>query len=69
MEESKIDELLQLQKEFFLKGNTLNVKQRINKLKQLKLAIKSHEFEICSALYADLGKSEYESYMCEVGLV
>ena len=38
-------------------------------LSRLEAAIKTHEQEIYTALHTDLGKSETESFMCEVALV
>lgn len=60
--------LLEKQKEFFKSGKTLDIKFRIEYLKKLKVAIKNNEKEILEALKFDLGKSETEAYMCEVGL-
>ena len=69
MEEREIDEFLKKQREFFYSGATLKVSTRISKLKALKSAIISRENDICEALKKDLGKSKFESYMCEVGMV
>lgn len=63
-----IENILEEQRKYFLTGKTLPVKHRIEHLKKLYEAIKGSEKEICMALKADLGKSEYESYMCEVGM-
>ena len=63
-----INEILNGQREFFRTGATLPVDFRIEKLKKLRQAIITAEDEICRALASDLGKSDYESYMCEVGL-
>ena len=41
---------------------------RVRALKRLREAILANEAEINAALKADLGKSGFESYMCEVGL-
>jgi len=68
MKIQNIDEVLSKQKDFFNKGNTLPLKNRLNALKKLKNTILKYEKEILNALFSDLGKSEYESYMCEVGL-
>ena len=38
-------------------------------MKKLKTCIQKNEAEIATALEADLGKSNFESYMCETGLV
>ena len=68
MESKGIEDLVKLQKEYFHSGETLNIKFRINQLKLLHKIIKKYEKEISNALLLDLGKSEYESYMCEVVL-
>lgn len=67
--EEKIDSIIELQKEYFLTGETLKVKNRIAALKALHKEIKNSEDEICNALRKDLGKSDMEGFMCEVGLV
>ena len=64
-----IHEILKSQREFFHTGATLSVDFRIRMLKKLHQAISANENEICRALASDLGKSDYESYMCEVGMV
>lgn len=68
MEKNHIDIILQKQREFFKDGNTLPVKFRIEMLKKLKKTIKKYEIEIEEALGHDLGKSNFEGYMCEVGM-
>ncbi len=69
MENKNIDEILQKQKEFFQSGATLPVAFRIAALKRLYAAIQRREGEIMAALQADLGKSAFESYLCEIGMV
>ncbi len=64
-----IDEILEAQRSYFQSGATLDVSFRIEMLKKLYNAVKKYENEICQALKEDLGKSEYEGFMCEVGLV
>lgn len=61
-------ELLQQQKEYFATGQTLPVAFRIQMLKRLYKEIQTREKEITTALQTDLGKSEFESVMCEVGM-
>lgn len=63
-----IDEILNAQRNFFDSGKTLSTEFRIKMLLSLYSKIKEYEHEIAAALRADLGKSEYESYMCETGL-
>ena len=62
-----INNILEQQKKFFQSGATLSVDFRIQMLKKLKNALKLYEQEIASALNADLGKSDFESFMCETG--
>ena len=63
-----IEEIISKQREFFDERRTFDVNYRIATLKKFKQAIIEHQSEIFEALKADLGKSETESYMCEVGL-
>lgn len=64
-----IEEILIRQKTYFKSGVTLPVKFRIEMLKKLYRAVKKYETEITGALTRDLGKSDFEGYMCEMGLV
>ena len=66
---TKIEKLVDSQREFFKSGATLNVDFRVSMLKKLKDTVLKYEKEICLALKADLGKSETEAFMCEVGMV
>ena len=63
-----MQEILDKQREFFKSGETLSLEFRLDYLKKLKTEIKNKEKEIANALYKDLGKSEYEAYMTEIGL-
>ena len=63
-----IDQILKSQRLYFRTGATLPVSFRLTMLRKLKSSIQKHEKEIAQALQADLGKSEFESYMCETGL-
>ncbi len=65
----QIEEILEHQRHFFESGATLPVAFRITALRRLRDAVRRHEQEIAEALRADLGKSDYESFMCEIGLV
>ena len=60
--------ILDEQRNFFLSGETLPIKFRIQMLKKLYASVISHKEEILSALTSDLGKSDFEGFMCEVGL-
>lgn len=63
-----IDQILERQRAFFQSGATLPVEFRIRMLKKLYQAIRDYEDEIGRALTQDLGKSDYEGFLCEVGL-
>lgn len=63
-----IQEILVKQREFFSTGVTIPVKFRIEMLKKLYKSVKENEQAINDALKADLGKSDFEGFMCEVGL-
>ncbi len=65
----RIDYLFDKQKKFFQTGATIPVSFRLNALKKLRACIERREADIVAALQADLGKSDYESYMCEIGMV
>ena len=68
MNEQEIQKLVLEQQEYFQSGATLPVEGRILALQTLKRNIKLHEQDIYQALYKDLGKSQSESYMCEIGM-
>lgn len=63
-----IIEVLNAQRAFFKTGTTLPVEYRVAALKKLQAAILANEEKINQALKADLGKSNFEGYMCEIGL-
>ena len=57
------------QKEFFNSGKTNDINVRIDTLNKLKQVIKVNENKILEALRKDLGKSNFEGYATEVGIV
>lgn len=69
MELEELQKILDKQREYFKTGETLDVKFRVDTLKRLKQGIIKHQDEISTALKSDLGKGEFEGYMCEIGLV
>ena len=69
MTEQEINSLVARQRKFFQTGATLPVSVRITALRGLYTAIVKYENEIHDALKKNLGKSGFESYMCETGLV
>ena len=69
MNETEIKQIVNLQRDFFYSGATLDINFRRNALKKLKTCIIKYKNEISAAIRNDLGKSDFESYMCETGLV
>ena len=63
----KIREIVAAQRRFFRTGTTLPISWRIKQLKKLKTAVLSYEKEFEQALAADLGRSEVEAYLCDIG--
>ncbi|HJD41614.1 MAG TPA: aldehyde dehydrogenase [Candidatus Mediterraneibacter quadrami] len=69
MTEQEINAIVAAQRKYFQTGATLPVSFRIDALRRLYDAVSGSENEIHDALRKDLGKSGFESYMCETGLV
>lgn len=69
MDSTQIDDILQLQRDFYDSGATIPVNFRKRQLKNLYQAVQKYRPQIEEALKKDLGKSSYESFMCEIGLV
>ena len=69
MTEKEINDIVVKQRKYFQTGATLSVNTRISGLRRLYTAISQNEERIHDALRKDLGKSGFESYMCETGLV
>ncbi|MGN1190185.1 MAG: aldehyde dehydrogenase family protein, partial [Candidatus Ornithospirochaeta sp.] len=68
MQKEVIHNIVEKQKAYFLSGATLSVNERINNLKKLHEAVVKNEEKLRAALKKDLGKSAFESDMCEVRL-
>lgn len=64
-----IEQILTLQRRYFHTGATLPVGFRLSMLRKLRSALDRYEPELTAALAEDLGKSDFESFMCELGLV
>ena len=64
-----IKNIVTIQRNFFLKGNTLSVDFRLTQLNKLKLILKNNESMILDALHNDLRKSNFEGYETEFGIV
>lgn len=69
MTEQEIKDIVAKQRKYFQTGATLPVSSRLAALQKLYHSISVHESEIHNALKKDLGKSGFESYMCETGMV
>lgn len=69
MNQRQIERLTEAQRQFFNTGATLPVAFRKQALVRLRQTILQYQEEIIEALQADLCKSPYESFMCEIGLV
>ena len=62
-----IHETVVRQKEYFRKNLTLDVDWRILQLKRLKTALRLYEEDLVKALMEDLGRSEAEAYLADIG--
>ncbi len=69
MTQDEIHSLLEKQRAYYRTGATLPVSFRIRQLKKLYASIQAHEPQISQALQEDLGKSNFEGFMCEIGMV
>ena len=61
--------ILNKQRTFFNLNSTKDISFRKEQLKKLNKVIVDHEKDIINALNKDLGKSEFESYSTEIGMV
>lgn len=64
-----IKDLINNQKNFFESNKTKDINFRIKNLKKLKKIVKDNEEEILNSLKVDLGKSDFEGYTSEIGMV
>ncbi|WP_326975139.1 aldehyde dehydrogenase [Caproicibacter sp. BJN0012] len=64
-----IEETMEAQRAFFATNATKSVPFRIDALKKLKASILKKERELYAAMKSDLNKSEFETYMTELGMV
>jgi aldehyde dehydrogenase (NAD+) len=63
------NQLVSKQRHFFLSGKTKEVSYRIEALRLIAQLIRSHETELMDALKKDLNKSNFDSYITEIGIV
>ena len=64
-----IRNIVSAQRKFYNTGRTKSYSFRLKALGRLKKAIQNNEGLIYDALAADLNKSKFEAYLCEIGLV
>ncbi len=57
---------MEAHKKFFDEGKTRSISLRLDHLRRLKQLIKHYQHEICTALYHDLKKPEFEVYNGEI---
>jgi aldehyde dehydrogenase (NAD+) len=66
---TQIEEIRKKQMAFFADGKTKEISFRKQALRRLRDSVRSHEKDIYRALNKDLGKSEFEAYATETGIV
>jgi aldehyde dehydrogenase (NAD+) len=60
---------IEAQKVFFNSNKTKEIRFRIDQLKKVRTLLKSNEKLLYEAIYDDFGKSSYETYLTELGLL
>ncbi len=65
--QTSIHALVEKQRAYFSEDHTLDIDWRIHQLKRLRTVLGLYEGEICAALEADLGRSEAEAYLADIG--
>ncbi|WP_188453721.1 aldehyde dehydrogenase [Virgibacillus oceani] len=65
----QIERLVESQRDYFLRGETLTYSFRKEQLKKLKSILKKYENSVYQALKADLNKSRHEALTTEVGFL
>jgi len=69
MDTLQLQEVFNSKRAYFDLGNTRGYEFRLARLRELKIAIKTHEEEILSALYADMHKPKMEAFTSEIGIM
>jgi aldehyde dehydrogenase (NAD+) len=64
-----ISAIVASQRIFFKSHTTLDIEYRKNALRKLKAILQSNERLLHDAIYADFGKSEFENYATELGIL
>ncbi len=65
----EIEEKIRRMETYFQSNRTLDRKHRIASLKRLKKALKAHEEEVFTAMKQELGRSEIDSFLTDIGMV
>jgi aldehyde dehydrogenase (NAD+) len=65
--QQSVHEIVLKQRSFFKSGKTLDVKWRVEQLKRLKQAVIDNRQMLEEALHEDLGRSNTEAYLCDLG--
>lgn len=65
----RIKEVRGMQELYFRSGATLDVKNRLDKLKAFEAAVRKWEKPLCDALWTDLHKSYEEAYLTEISIL
>ncbi len=69
LQTEKMSQIVKKQREYFISGATLPIPFRKRMLDLLYKQIKLHQKDIAEALKRDLGKSNFEAYATEIGIV
>ena len=67
--QQRIHEAVEAQRRYFKKGYTLPLSFRKEMLLKLKAGVKKYQGEMAKALAEDLGRSETESYLFDIGTI
>lgn len=62
-----IHNLVEKQREYFKTGETLSIKWRKEQLKKLRDAVLANQELLEKALFEDLGRTDTEAYLCDIG--
>lgn len=68
-QEHYFEELLQIQRKYFLSQATLPMTFRKEQLLKLRDTLKNHEEELCYALMKDFHKSTFDTFTTELGMI
>ena len=64
-----MESILLQQRAYFLDNKSKPLSRRLNVLSHLKMVIENHQEQLQNAILEDFGKSHYESYMTEIGMI